>query len=806
MSVQQMLLGGGPSGYNLTNSLRFRASASAYLNRTPAVAGSRTTWTWSGWVKIGVISSNDNALFMALNNASGVYNVNDWSGVFLRAGSSFDFIVGNGGSVSGRLVTTQVFRDFSSWYHLVFTYDSTNATSTERMRMYVNGSRVTAFSTATYPSINTNSYQNTTNSHFICQSWLSGAPSNPFDGYLDEVNFIDGQALTPASFGSTNALTGVWQPAPYTGTYGTNGFYLPFTDNSALTTSSNVGLGRDYSGNGNFWTTNNISITAGVTYDSMTDVPTLTNATTANFAVLNPLVLTPNSTTFANGNLKFTGNAAGAHSISASSIAMPAGKWYAEFTLDNVGSPFSIVGLLGPNEPYQTMAYLGQTATSYGYDSGGRRTNNATVVTGYGATFTTGDIIALSFDTSTGTLIFYKNGVSQGTAYSGLTNTYFMGVDAYNGGSWTANFGQRPFAYTPPTGFVALNTFNLPTSTIVKGNTVMDATLYTGNGSTQTITNAAGFRPDLVWLKSRSNATDNELIDSVRGVTRSLISNSTAAEAIDTQGLTAFNSNGFTLGTDANYNGSARTFVGWQWQAGQGSSSSNTNGTITSTVSVNPTAGFSVVTYTGTGANATVGHGLGVAPRMVIVKIRSTLADWRVYHASTGATNVLYLNATNAATSSSTDWNNTAPTSSVFSIGTSGGVNNASSTYVAYCWSEIDGFSKFGSYVGNSNADGPFIYCGFEPKFVLFKGSSFANNWYIIDSTTNPINVAGAGLIPNANSAETATSTTENAVDFLSNGFKLRNNASAVAFNNSSGQTFIYAAFAENPFKNSLAR
>jgi len=329
----------------------------------------------------------------------------------------------------------------------------------------------------------------------------------------------------------------------------------------------------------------------------------------------------------------------------------------------------------------------------------------------------------------------------------------------------------------------------------------MDATLYTGTGTSQVIVNQALFKPDLVWLKSRSNATDNELTDSVRGVTKSLISNSTAAEATDTNGLTAFNSNGFTLGTDANYNGSARTFVGWQWQAGQGSTSSNTSGSITSTVSVNTTAGFSVVTYTGNGSSSgTFGHGLGVAPAMFIIKSRSqTGENWVTWHKSFSNTaqGNMSLNTTGAVSNSASVWGNTAPTSTLITVGNSA-VNNNTSTYVAYCWAEIAGFSKFGSYTGNFNADGPFIYTGFRPKFVLFKSSGDTGSWNLLDATRNPSNVANLRLFPNNSNAE-ATSTF---VDFLSNGFKIRTSDSDINYT----VTNIYMAFAENPFKNANAR
>jgi hypothetical protein len=337
---------------------------------------------------------------------------------------------------------------------------------------------------------------------------------------------------------------------------------------------------------------------------------------------------------------------------------------------------------------------------------------------------------------------------------------------------------------------------------IINGSKVMQAVLYTGTGATQTI--AVGFQPDLVWVKSRSAATSHKLTDSVRGATKALISNSTGAETTDTNGITAFTSNGFTLGSDSVYNTNGATYVAWCWQAGQGSTSSNTNGTITSTVSVNASAGFSVVTYTGTGTNgATVGHGLGVTPSMMVFKRRNTTSDWATYHSSIGNTGVVFLNLTSATTTTANAWNNTSPTSSVFSLGVGTDVNGSGSTYVAYCWTPIAGFSAFGSYTGNGSTDGPFVYTGFRPKFVMVKCSSSdlsgGAHWVIEDSSRSTYNAADAILYANLSNAEGSGEP----VDFLSNGFKIRN---TVARWNSSGATFIYMAFAESPFRNSLAR
>jgi hypothetical protein len=329
----------------------------------------------------------------------------------------------------------------------------------------------------------------------------------------------------------------------------------------------------------------------------------------------------------------------------------------------------------------------------------------------------------------------------------------------------------------------------------------MDATLWTGNGTSQSIANAGSFKPDFVWIKNRNNVRWHILTDSVRGTNSQMFSNDTAAQESRTDRLTAFNSNGFSVGSYIDVNGNADTFVGWQWQAGQGTTSSNTNGSITSTVSVNASAGFSVVTYTGTGANATVGHGLGVAPSLVIVKCRNTAGEnWQVYSSSlTSAAYRLRLNTTDAQDSQPTMWNSTAPTSSVFSVGTATGTNASTQTYVTYCFAPIAGYSAFGSYTGNGSSDGPMIYLGFRPKYMMIKRTDSANDWIIIDSMRNPYNIVNEFLFANLSDATYSYS----AGDFVSNGLKLRNSGTGT---NSSGGSYIYAAFAENPLKYSLAR
>jgi hypothetical protein len=775
------------TGYNLTRSLRFRASASASLSRTPSVAGNRQIFTYSAWIKRGTINASFTNLLYTYVSTSDVS--------YISINASYQLTIGtyNGGSFVGELVSTQVFRDPSAWYHIVVAVDTTQATASNRMKMYVNGSQITALATATYPPQNTNFYFN---AQYITRIAASDYPSAPnyFDGYIAELNWIDGQQLTPSSFGSTNATTGVWQPARYTGTYGTNGFYLPFTDNSALTTSSNVGLGKDFSGNGNYWVTNNISVTAGVTYDSMTDVPTLTSATTANFCVANPLDK-QTDIAVAQGNLQISTTAGAGNKQIRGSIALPStGKFYWETR--NTGS----VNNFSMGVTTTTASLSTEGAGDVLYNENGIINNNGTTTSGF-ATLALNDIVGVAVDVDANKIYFYKNNtlVNSGGTTINISAPFAPMFGLYdNGNAQSITFGQRPFTYTAPSGFVALNTYNLPTSTIVKGNTVFDATLYTGNGSTQTITNAAGFRPDLVWDKRRDAAGNHGLFDSVRGGGNWISSNATNAETAGVNGVTAFNSNGFSVGSHPDYNTTAATQVAWQWQAGQGTTNSNTSGTVTSQVSVNASAGFSICTLTTPASGTcTFGHSLGVAPLLVITKYRSSTSDWVSYHASVGNTVYLLLNTTAAATTNTNTWNNTSPTSSVVTLGSDFSGNR---TIVAYCWTPIAGYSAFGSYTGNGSTDGPFVYTGFRPKFLILKSATNgAYGWTMWDSARNTYNVVDKFLQANGSAAEG----TFGVPDFLANGFKIRTSDVSV---NENGGTMIYMAFAENPFRNSLAR
>lgn len=781
-------------GYTVNNSLRFRSSASAYLNRTLASAGNRKTWTWSGWVKRGTLGSSV-SLFDAYTSS------NSYGGIFFDSNNCLNFQDRVSSVNTALLTTTQVFRDPSAWYHIVVQFDTPQATSTNRIKIYVNGSQITSFSTASYPTQNLDGFINNNILHEVGS--LTG--SLFFDGYLAEVNFIDGQALTPSSFGETDTTTGVWKPKQYTGTYGTNGFYLKFSD-IATTSGSNAGLGKDFSGNTNYWTTNNISVTSGTTYDAMIDSPTNASSGTqpvGNYAVMNPLQKST-GVTVSDANLGLTTGSGSPPAKILSTIGMSSGKWYCEITMMS-GSSNGNYGLATASTSLGGTTYLGDDAYSWCYAVNGNKYTSGSGVA-YGATYTVGDVIGVAFDADAGTLIYYKNGVSQGTAYSGLTSGPYFFAQGAASSIAAVNFGQRPFAYSVPSGYKALCTTNLPDSTIVQGNKYMDATLYTGTGAARSVTNSGGFQPDFVWIKGRGAVSNHALIDSVRGVSLQLSTSDIASGQLTAAtGVTSFNSNGWSLGSGStgwSTNDNTATYVGWQWKAG-GSAVTNTAGSITSQVSANTTAGFSVVTFTtGASGTATIGHGLGVAPKMIFVKGRGpSTSNWLTYHASATDTvnKYLLLNTTDAVSTSPNIWGAALPTSTVFGI-TNGTTTVASQPAVAYCFAEVPGFSKFGSYVGNYSTDGVFIYTGFRPKFILIKAAYNAYDWELIDTARSSYNSSSNYLQPNLSSAE--YSTTSDNIDILSNGFKMRNNWTRL----NDTITYIYAAFAESPFKVSLAR
>jgi len=798
-SSQWMYASGGFYNGVATQSLRFDDGSSAYLTRTPS-ASNRKTHTLSMWVKRCELGASNSLLRVNGSGDTGRtdiwFDANDKLNV---AGSSTYF-----------RITNRQFRDVSSWYHIVFAFDTTDGTADNRLKIYVNGVQETSFATNNAYSQNTDYGINGNVAHQI------GTGYDYFDGYMAEVNFVDGSQLDPTSFGETK--NGVWIAKEYTGSYGTNGFRLQFNQTGTGTASSST-IGADTSGNANHWTSSGIVA-------SDCDMP---DSPENNFATLNPLQIGQSNWTLSEGNLKGVSST----SVSGgggvlSTMGVSSGKWYWECLLQNLNSDSSEIGIANTNS-IRTDVTLGRTTDSYAYlNNGNKFSNNSS--SSYGATYTTGDIIGVALDLDGGTLTFYKNNASQGTAFSSLpSGHYVMGVSEGSTGNQQTqilNFGQDSsfagnetaqgntdangigdFYYSPPSGYLALCTANLPEPTISpnadeQADDYFNTVLYTGNSSTQSIT-GVGFQPDFVWLKARSSSGyDHVLQDSVRGSTKQIYSNSTSAEVDDTDAVTSFDSSGFTTGADVTTNNSGVNYASWNWKAG-GTAVSNTDGTITSSVSANTDAGFSIVTYTGNGsAGATYGHGLGAVPAMIITKGRDVVDNWMTRHKDYSAnTSFIELNTTNAEGNATDVWNNTAPTSSVISVGTGATVNSNTKLYVSYCFAEIEGYSKFGSYTGNANtADGTFVYTGFRPAWVMIKKTNVSGTpWYMHDDKRIGYNGANRRIQANESSAETS----DNRLDLLSNGFKLYTSNTGW---NGSGDTYIYMAFAENPFKYANAR
>ena len=570
------------------------------------------------------------------------------------------------------------------------------------------------------------------------------------------VNFLaDGFKLTTSN-GNSNLLNG-------------NFIYAAFAD------TREAAFWLDQSGNDNDWQPVNLDHN-----DTVADSPT------DNFATWNPL--RPNAAmSYTNGNLEAI-SSGGSGRSGYGTFGMPSGKWYFETT--------------GGDNSVGVATIEGSVLATY--SSGGSYNINGSTISGK-ATYTTSDIIAVAYDADANTIEFFKNNVSQGSTSFAAGDGLPL-VAQFNGTfsatrTCSADFGQLGFTYTPPTGYLALSTANLPEPTISPADDAspedyFNTVLYTGDG-TSSQSQTVGFQPDFVWLKSRSSAFSHALFDGVRGANERLQSDSSDAESTRTDALNSFDVDGFTVGGEASTGSSGETYVAWNWKA-NGSGVSNTDGSITSTVSANTTSGFSIVSYSGVGssAGATVGHGLNQAPEMILPKVRNRSGDnWHSYHSALGGTKGILLNSTNAASTDVNFWNNTDPTDSVFTVGT---YNVFDYDYVAYCFHSVEGFSKFGSYEGNGSTDGPFVYLGFRPAFVMIKRIDGIDNWIIFDNQRLGYNKDNNYLWPNLSNSEGSA----DLIDLTSNGFKLRLNSNTV----NASQTHIYMAFAENPFKYSNAR
>ncbi|MEK9695214.1 MAG: LamG-like jellyroll fold domain-containing protein [Candidatus Poseidoniales archaeon] len=777
-----------PDTYPISQSLRFNDDDTAYLTLSSGSKGTSTNadkCTISVWLKRGNTGSYQTFMFGGTSTNNTILQFTDVGQIYFSQEA--------GGSKRGRVSTSQYFNDTSSWYHIVFAYDASLGTAADRAKLWVNGVSVEFTNqTDAIDSGRDNYWFSDSYNSYI--GYDNNSTAHKFDGYMAEYHGIDGTAYEASDFGAFDG-DGLWYPITPSVTYGTNGFYLDFADGSAL--------GDDESGNTNDWTPTNFAST-----DVVLDTPTNSICT------LDPTSsVASGGTALSEGNLYFGDTSSSGASWYKGTQQVKSGKWYFEGL--NVAQ---INGLYLGWQQYDGTPVVGVTQTGTAvYMQSGYSTilytdqssqNNS--ISGSPSANTTGDVYQVAIDVDTGKVWFGVNNTwagdpAAGTGYAAVLSDATKGVKpllgAIGGGSYQyihLNFGQDStfsgaktaggntdgnsvgdFQYAPPTGFLALAENNITNDT----------------------TNVES--PDLVWFKSRDVTHYHLLVDSVRGGYLGLTSNATDAEAA-VNGI-QFVKNGVVITHDSSWNtinSSGSDKVAWMWKGG--TQASNTNGTITSTVSANTDAGFSIVGYTGNNtAGATVGHGLSSAPEMIIVKNRGAADGWLVYHkgvASDAETDYLGLNTTNNAIDSTVMWNDTAPASSVFTLGNYGGINNSIYDYIAYCFHSVDGFSKVGSYKGNGNANGSFVYTGFRPKWLMVKMSSAAGgSWVLVDAERDPYNVTDEGLFANS----TASTNIGYAFDFTSNGFKARSTSGQFNANN---YTYVYLAFAEQPFKYSNAR
>ena len=660
--------------------------------------------------------------------------------------------------------------------------------------------------------------------HVFIQRNADGTMSVGFDGKILVDSVAEGADVSAS--GTTGPLKiGSQHYYGSTHRYFYDGYMdeIRMSDTPRYTALGGTGtIGQDYSGNNNNFTPKNFSL-GGVVKDTPTN----------NFCTFNPL--NSGSITDSNGNLKATKSAN--HETIHGTLSMPSGKWYWELYNDNSssGDGGNLAGL-GSNAGGVLYSHVGSTATSWGYEENGNiwNNNNGSNAGSANATLADKDILAIAYDADQGIIRFYKNNTIQTNGFTGITaDNYLPQVSLYDASSsWIANFGQDSsftnsklpqgykddfgrgdFYYPVPSGYKALCSANLPpnTTSIIRPQKHFETLTYTGTttgSGTQSISDLE-FSPDFVWIKSRAIGYSHLLVDTVRGASKGLLTEDTDVEETSNQYgmVTAFGSNGFTMTRGSSDGGkcceNTQTYVAWCWKAG-GTAVSNSDGSITSSVSANTEAGFSIVSFTGNQTSgATVGHGLNSKPKWIIVKERGNANDWTVYHESLGYTGggdtyVLFLNLTNDYGGGfAGGFNNTAPTTSVFSLGNSVETNRSGGSFIAYCWSEVPGFSKFGSYTGNGSSDGMYINLEFRPAWVMIKRTTGTQTWRIFDNKRNPFNDVDLNLQANSSNAEFESSA-YNALDFLSNGFKLVG-AGADEGTNQNGETYVYMAFAEEP-------
>jgi len=823
----------------ISNSVRLTGDADdTKFIYTPSGDGNKKTFTFSVWVKRTTFDSS---------NSMGLLNCDKHPyapvhHLYFNTDDKLYYYWGDGGasgSESGAVYVDREFRDVSSWYHIVLNYDTTQSTKTDRIRIYVNGERQTLVA----------SYNGPHGDHYPTEDYVSsnvnmnedgvpiifGAMGNGgsylrfFSGYMAELNYIDGTNYDADNFGQTKE--GVWIPKEISGlSYGTHGCRLKFQDSSSL--------GDDTSGEGNDRTASNL-----VASDQVPDSPT------NNFCTLNSIApVIANTPTYSQGNLRIQSTWDSNWRSGISNFKMTSGKWYFEFR--PIGGSYQIVGIASDeSDATATSAtqYLGKTTTGYGYQSSDGTVNNNASAVYTGSAYGTSNTIGVAVDLDNNKLYFAEDNTWQnsGDPTSGSTGTgavsitdkdgYFIVVSVYETSSiGQLNFGQDStfkgtisagnnadgngigdFVYAPPSGYLALCSSNLPEPTIgpnsiEQADDFFDIVTWTGNGSSQNIT-SANFASDLVWTKTTSGGSDgvdHKIIDSVRGDTKTLESSSTDQETTDSGSVSSITSTGFSVGNYAGVNASSRGYIAWLWKGGTTSGIDTTGQDITpSGYTFSQDAGFSIVAYTGNKTDQQgVPHGLGAKPDWVVIKDRDNgSTQWVIAFPQISGNDYYYFTSDAKSTDSGNVFYFT-PTTTTVEISDHDEVNKNSTKYIMYCWKNVENYQKIGTYEGNASDDGTYVFCGFKPRFLWVKNidatESGGASWIVYDTTRSSTNVMDDRLFFNATN-DNATNANYK-IDFLSNGFKIRDGSANYGFNNAN--TYAFYAVADQPFKYANAR
>ena len=848
--------GGDFYDYQITNSVRLNGTSQALEKTWGSAASNDDAKALSFWIKRSGASDTNSAFGSTTNtklcsSSTGSGAVSDMLEINTNNptgySDQFHYYLSSGGSN----FLKAKWRDPAAWMHIVWIYNSDESTTTDRLKVYINGVSNTINDSNYWDNNGNNGYPSSgadtsfgKNGNEMHIGRYVYNDAGWWGGQMADWIMIDGTASI-SDFGEFK--NGVWKPVDPSGlTFGNNGFWLDFKSPSDP--------GNDASGNNNDFT----NIGSIATHDILIDSPTFNpDSNGGNYCTFNSTVKGTNGT-LSEGNLKAVeGGTGGANHIC--TMGASSGKWYWEGRIDSIGAYsqpiFGISGGAATNsfntapsgEGYEVnLAFNSHNSSGAMLSTGGSVSNNlfgtvSETETGT-TTRSTGDIITVALDIDNKKIWYGYNGswfnsgnpatgsnpqqTWTGSGFDifpllqnfGSTTTMNFGQEGTFGGAITAggnsdDTGYGDFKYAPPTGFLALCAGNLPTAEEVDPAETDDdypqklfaPNLYTGDGASTLTISGMDLQPDLTWIKNRDTTDGHCLFDSTRGVTKLLASDSTAIEVTDADTLKSWTSDGYTVGADVKVNTSGEDYVGWNWRANGGTTTSNGNGSLASVTQTDPSGCFSIGTYTANATNSTIGHGLSVAPNLIILKKRDNQTkNWMVWGTGLGNDTQGYisLNTTGAMQTDSQIWQNTAPTSSVFSVNYGTTETNAPSgdLFVFYAFANCDGYIKTGTYIGNADDDGAFVYTGFRPAMMILREYGAVDNWGIYDNKRLGYNDDNAVLYPDTTGAE--ENQASRAIDILSNGFKLR--TSNATFNASGN--YLYLAMAHNPFQYATAR